>query len=152
MSAGSQGGSVVTRSLSCEVAFFKPKAFHPTVWGQPRSGVTPGWNVGKQLPRRGCTGRRSFCGTLSGTSLTWSDPGVAPLRGAVETNPRVAAMSRWFIASSATEVLASGSTLNDRRRGRAEHYWLEAYATETATRQFGTDRALEVIQISRNGM
>ena len=61
-------------------------------------------------------------------------------------------MSRWFFASSATEVLASGSTLNDRRRSRAEHYWLEAYATETATRQFGTDRALEVIQISRNGM
>jgi len=41
----------------------------------------------------------------------------------------VAAMSRWFIASSATEVLACGSTLNDRRRGRAELYWQDAHAT-----------------------
>ena len=38
-------------------------------------------------------------------------------------------MSRWFIASSATEVLAFGSTLNDRRRCRAEQYWQNAHAT-----------------------
>ena len=36
--------------------------------------------------------------------------------------------SRRLIASSATEVLACGSTLNDRRRGRAEQYWQNARA------------------------
>ena len=50
-------------------------------------------------------------------------------------------MSRWLIASSATEVLACGSTLNDRRRGlndrrrgRAEQFWQDAHATRNSAK------------------